>query len=112
MRLGFFSDPVGRRFDLAKVPLSRRIAIRRTAERGAWSGRPWAVFSAGPQKSGGVYLPHSAPRAQKQAVGRISSRADIVFYFCFFREQFYCILFSFLSKFHIVSSIQIIPTKF
>jgi hypothetical protein len=34
-------------------------------------------------KSGGVYLPHSAPRTQKQAVGRIWPRADTVFFSVF-----------------------------
>jgi hypothetical protein len=54
----------------------------------------------------------SAPRAK---AGRgphiVTGRYSFLFLF-FFREQFYCILFSFLSKFHIFSSIQIIPTKF
>jgi hypothetical protein len=49
------------------------------------------VFSAGPQKSGDVYLPHSAPRTQKQAVGRIWPQADIVFsIFSFTDYSFNC----------------------
>jgi hypothetical protein len=47
-------------------------------------------------KSGGVYLPHTAPRTQKQAVGRIWPRADTVFSgFLLQITVFNCFLFSF-----------------
>jgi hypothetical protein len=55
-------------------------------------------------KSGGVYLPHTALRTQKQAVGRIWPRADTVFsvfllqitVLLFFVQFFEQILYSFL----------------
>jgi hypothetical protein len=50
-------------------------------------------------------------RTQKHAVGRIWPRADIVF-LCFYLQNTVLIVFvQILSKFQIVFSIQIIPTK-
>jgi hypothetical protein len=46
-------------------PNVRRIGIRRPGRSGAGASRPLGRLWLGPGASGGVYLPHSAPRTQK-----------------------------------------------
>jgi hypothetical protein len=90
---------------------NRLIGIGRPEILAAQAGGPWAVSSRAGRVNGISYLPCRAPRAQNRPWAAKGHGPNIFFIIIFSPSQFYCFLFSFLSKFQIFFSIQIIPTK-
>jgi hypothetical protein len=80
--------------------------IRRPAAVGAREPGRRAVLGWAGKESGGWCPPHRAARVRSRPWAASGHGP-----FCFYRTQFYWFLFSFLSNFDIVFSIQNIPTK-
>jgi hypothetical protein len=89
------------------VPLNRRIGIRQPAANSASADGPRAVLGWAGQVSGGYKPPHRALASCGPPVATEKSFFSVLFS----EHSFNCFVQFFLSKFHIVFSIRIIPTK-